>query len=224
MVRTRKHRDRIIIIGIPLIMSIPLLAFIIYGIFTYQKNPAERNYLYFPNTNIETIRDSIHSFMEIMYEYPIPIHERDSVIYFSYWNHLFKLNTTEIGTLSFNNLRGRVEFELLSDEQIKNFINIFLFLYDNDVVPFRYRKANESHSLALEYKPYYNMYKTWTYDDDLERWIFVSIPSGFGNVDYYKILDIYEDMFLYTYNSARIRADSAIKYEKHEELRIPKLE
>lgn len=224
MVRTQKKRDRIIIIGIPLIMSIPLLAFIIYGIFTYQKNPAERNYLYFPNTNIETVRDSIHSFMEMMYEYPFPVHERDSVILFSYWDKIFKLNTTEIGALSFNNLRGRVELELLSDEQIKNFINMFLFLYENDVVPIEYRKISESYSLSLGYKPYYNMYKTWTYDGHHDRWIFVSNPSGFGNVDYYKILDSYEDMFLYTYSSARIRADSAIKYEKHEELRIKKSE
>jgi len=102
---------------------------------SHQENPSDRNYISFENANVDEVIGRMHEMKELIYSSRFP-HDNALRTYFTYYDGIFKvLDTNNIGELTFNNLRRKKIFENFSDENIKNFIDLFNYLGRQNITP-----------------------------------------------------------------------------------------
>jgi hypothetical protein len=206
------------------LVSIPyMILFLMYiyvNVFetiTPQYSPKERNYLTFPNGNTDEIIDSLNSFKRMVKSMDLPKDADLNATWFNYFNNNLKITNVEIGNISFLRFRHAKCFKHLNDNEIHNFINIFKFLFNQHIKPGMY--YYELDKMDYEYKKYYYMYDDLTYDGDLNRFLVIADSKDELDLENYKILDSYKNLYLYTFKDSKIRSDN-VKYEILPKFRI----
>ena len=203
-----------ILISLISFLTIWLLFYIIFS-GKRRENPPERNRLIFENDNIKNVIDSMKRFEEIMREFPFPKDKDLNTTGFSYHNGDFSINNKKIGKLLLDTLKADTTFSKFTDEQILEFINLFKYLAKNNAKPAIYHYDDSI--MIYRYRDYYDMYHTFSYDDDLVRSLILIKSRNDLNLELlYKVLDFYDNLYLLAHKDAEIWEDSKvkIKYKK----------
>ena len=175
-----------------------------------RENPNDRNYLIFPNGNIDEIIDSLNSFKNMVKSMDLPRNTELNYTSFRYIKNNFEISQKGIGVLNYNNLRNAEFLKHLSNEQINDFFQLYKYLFFHSITPGKY--FYEGDWFIFYYKEYYYMYDNLTYDDDLERFLLITESKVYLDLENYKILDSYKNLYLYTFKDSKIRSDD-VKYE-----------
>ena len=175
-----------------------------------RENPNDRNYLIFPNGNIDEIIDSLNSFKNMVKSMDLPRNTELNYTSFRYIKNNFEIENCEMGKLNYENLRASECLRHLSNEQIDAFLNLNKYLYNQYITPGKYYYYDDS--FYFHYKKYYYMYDNLTYDGDLDRFLVIADSADEIYSGLYKILGAYKNLFLYTFKSSRISGDN-VKYE-----------
>ena len=193
------------------LIGITLFYFIVKKLLSHQENPNDRNYISFDNANGDEVIRRMHEMERLIDSSRFAI-DNEYCIYFNYTDGIFRiLDTNIIGELTYTNLRRNKIFESFSNKNLLRFIDLFHYLNHNNFKLMMYSYSIDQ--IKFTYKEYYDMYKTWYYDDDLERFVTFKDEWYGGNAANFKIIDSTKDLVLYTFKSANIWGDD-IKYQK----------
>jgi hypothetical protein len=206
------------IISIPYIILFLMYIFVnIFETVTPQYNPKERNYLTFPNGNTDEIIDSLNSFKIMVKTMDLPRHCEFNYTSFRYIKFNFEIENCEFGILNFNNLRTAECLSHLRDDQIIDFLKLYKYLFYQNITPGKY--FYDGCWFIFRYKQYYYMYDDLNYDGDLDRTIVLADSKDELDLENFKILDSYKNLYLYTFKDSKIRSDD-VKYKILPKFRI----
>ncbi|MCO5250789.1 MAG: hypothetical protein M9949_05125 [Candidatus Kapabacteria bacterium] len=179
-----------------------------------KENPTERNYIIFRHDSIENVRDSLQSMQLLMKEMFSTLPRlKNTFVDISTADSILQINERRIGKLDLEILTNDSYFMNFDIETMKRFVFLFQYLNKNDITSFSYDTYYDF--LICDYKEYYDMYKTFHYDDDLSRFLILKHPSH-EYLQLYKIIDSKSGLYLLSFKSAKIWGDS-IPYMKYED-------
>lgn len=203
----------VVIISIPyILLYTTMLIFYLFDLTDPLYNPIERNHIKFKDASVDEITDSLERFEYITRNYIFPRYEYNNTeILMSYWRDTFSINSYKFYKPSFDRLRKSIAFENLNDNQIKEFLTLYKFLFNNGITPGSLHFNGYNTYRYKDFRVYAKNHDGGRYEDDLERWIIKRehhYEYEFNNDNFYKIIDSNKKMYLFTYEDARIYGDS----------------
>jgi len=194
-----------------------ILLISVFFISCERESPKDRNFLAFPNGNTDEIIDSLKSFKRMVISYNFPVYKDLNFISFRYLKNNFEISQQGIGVLNYENLRNATFLNHLSDEQVKDFLKLYKYLFGQYITPGKYYLNNDI--IIFDYKKYYYMYDNLTHDGDLFRFIVLLDSSDTSYLDSKIILDSYKNLYLYALKYSKIKSDN-VKYRIDPKFRI----
>jgi len=176
-----------------------------------RENPKDRNYLFFNEHKKDEIIDSLVSLKELIstLDFPVSLGK----VWFQFYNENLIISKNEIGKLTYNNLRSNRHLKNINDIDLKRFISIFIFLHNCGISSPSYDK--DLKIIDYQYKHYYYMYSTLSYDDDLIR--FLKLVENIDDIDleHFKILDSYKNVYLLAFKDSQIWESNVLYKNKY---------